>query len=57
MRRAGVMAGILGLAVAALASHYQWGQCVGFDAKGRYQVRTADRGLLHFDAGTGNLIQ
>ena len=39
------------------ASHYQWGQCVGFAADGQYQVRTADRGLLHFDAGTGTLIQ
>jgi hypothetical protein len=39
------------------ASHYEWGNCVGFAADGRYEVRTVDRGLLRFDMGTGRLVK
>jgi hypothetical protein len=35
------------------ASHYEWGQCMGFDGPNRYRVTTVDRGLLHFDVTTG----
>lgn len=38
-------------------SHYAWGNCVGFNAQGQFEVRTADRGLLRFDASTGVLLQ
>ena len=38
-------------------SHYEWGNCLGFDSAGRYQVRTVDRGLLRFDASTGKLTE
>jgi hypothetical protein len=37
-------------------SHYEWGQCVGFQADGSYEVTTADRGSLRFDATSGHLI-
>jgi hypothetical protein len=35
------------------ASHNLWGHCIGFNAKGQFEVQTVDRGLLRFDASTG----
>lgn len=34
-------------------SHYEWGRCRGFDGPRSYAVETVDRGLLRFDAATG----
>jgi hypothetical protein len=38
-------------------SHYSWGSCVGFNAKGLYEVRTVDRGSLRFDVRRGALAK
>lgn len=38
------------------ASHWVWGQYIGFDEKNRYQVKTVDGRLLRFDAATGGLV-
>ena len=38
-------------------SHYEWGQCVGFDSNGSYEVETVDRGKLRFDVRTGSLVK
>lgn len=38
-------------------SHYEWGRCVGFDGPATYSVETVDRGLLRFDATTGQLAK
>jgi hypothetical protein len=38
-------------------SHYEWGQCVGFQSDDAYEVKTKDRGKLRFDAKSGRLIK
>jgi hypothetical protein len=36
------------------ASHFEWGACVGFDSKNRFEVRTVDQGAILFNAATGS---
>jgi hypothetical protein len=35
------------------ASHYRWGEYLGFNASGHFVVKTVDRGSVAFDVATG----
>ena len=38
------------------ASHYRWGGYLGFDAEGRFRVRTVEGQELVFDPATGTIV-
>ena len=39
------------------ASHYYWGNYLGFDLAGRYRVETVEGRRLIFDAATGRIVK